>query len=266
MPPHDHRHRDRGPTRPPRDRDHHHSPRHSDHFRRHVLDALRRGRITIINNNTVVNQNVNNTNVNTTVVSPPFVAPNVPVFNPYAMPFGGGGGSYSVSFPPLPPPGPLPDPVVVVPDNPDQPRGPAVGLGVTTPRAAAGATADGEEEKEPLQTTRTIRLHNTTAEPVTVYVQYRAFDEEGALAWHPGEPDGDQNRALKVEVPAKDSVEVMDGDWVVHATRARIWARNKSTRWERFRDTNLPIVPEVNERGEGGYRMASPEAFIFTLR
>jgi hypothetical protein len=226
---------------------------HPDRFRKDVLLALRR--LDVKATSASVSQNVTNTSV--TVAPAP--APNVNVtVNPYvaAAP---APNPYAVTLPAPAAPAPPAEPVVLVPSDPAQPTGPAVSLGVRS-RAQAGAAVQGEAEE--VQRTRTIRLANATKQAVTVYVRYRAFNEEGELDWHPGSGE----EVLKFELSAGGSADVKDGDWLVHASRARIWARGGGMKWDRFRDTDLPLVPEVDERGEGGYAAAATETFVFTIR
>jgi uncharacterized protein (TIGR03000 family) len=176
---------------------------------------------------------------------------------------------------------PVSGPYVFAPTNPKQPNGSGVALSVspgeddpTVEPGADGGAGEGTESKtlrsvddpagESLrrrQTTRRLRLRNTTRANIVVFVQYRTPTGKGEQKWFPaGNPDGDARKAVRYEVPAGQTVDVKDNDWQIHASKARVWAEGGGKRWHQFKDTDLSLVPEKDEDdNKNSYNAAVPQ-------
>jgi hypothetical protein len=115
------------------------------------------------------------------------------------------------------------------------------------------------------QETRYLRVFNASPQKITVWVQFEAKTDDGQWQWVPAEP-GNADQVISFEVDANQAVDLQQGDWRVNARRVRIWARSAAGEWNRFRDADLWLVPEVNPDGEHGYDAAEVQTFNFTVR
>jgi hypothetical protein len=111
------------------------------------------------------------------------------------------------------------------------------------------------------QTTRFLRVANTTKDKLTLYVQVRTENEEGDWVWAPGAPGSDDTFTYTLD-PGQVA-DVTDNDWRVHGSRARIWAKSDKRNYTAFQGKDLWLVPETNSDGEHGY--TSPEVQTFDL-
>jgi hypothetical protein len=137
------------------------------------------------------------------------------------------------------------------------------------------------------QTTRYLRIANTTTGKLKVYLKYHAPVEDGDFVWSPGGPDDDATAVY--ELDAGEVVDVADNDWQINADRCRIWAesveaasapgqdsifnvsatvktRAETKKWDRFKDKDLWLVPEADQDGNHGYVAQQIETFTFTIR
>jgi hypothetical protein len=111
------------------------------------------------------------------------------------------------------------------------------------------------------QDTRFLRVHNATDGKLKVWVQYETKTDAGDWVWSPAAP-GDPDQALSFEVDPGATVDLQDGDWRVNARRARIWAQSETGEWNRFRETDLWLVPETDHV----YEAPEAQTFLFTVR
>jgi hypothetical protein len=181
----------------------------------------------------------------------------------------GGGSTVVPGDPGYPPQDWLPGcPVAVFPNDPGQVAGPGIVAGIVpgsldipSGEELGGLVSDlGEANTDlttaldsvsPLQTTRYLRLANTTNEQVTISLQYYTPTKDGEAVWCPGNPE-DSATAISYELEPGESADIEDNGWRINATRARIWAKSKTREWLQFKDKDFWLVPEARE-GEGGY-------------
>jgi hypothetical protein len=98
---------------------------------------------------------------------------------------------------------------------------------------------------------RTLRLVNPTDKQVVVYLNYHTFTDSGEEDWFPGEPDGTEANALRVELEPGQASYVEEDGWRVNADRIRIWTDD----WTTFKDKDMILVPEPG----GVYKAAAVE-------
>jgi hypothetical protein len=166
----------------------------------------------------------------------------------------------------VPPPGIDPcGPAVVYPCDPATPDGPGVVCSVDPATVDsgqdAGETADNEAPVDAVwHTTRNLRVSNGAKEKIKVKVQYEAVDASDQAGWFPQAPE-DGKRALEFELQPGEVANLQDGDWRVNASRVRIWAEGGGQQWQQFRDRDLELVPERDDRGTPGYAAAEAQTF-----
>jgi hypothetical protein len=193
-------------------------------------------------------------------------APAFPVagaFFPDALiPFDGGGGFVEGGW---------------MPNVIEQPGGTGVGVAILPPvdgsPVGVGAVNAGELDQDVIDTdglsddlgvkqdTRFLRIYNATDGKLKVWVQYETKTDAGDWVWSPAAP-GDPSQALSLEVNPGETVDLQDGDWRLNARRVRIWARSDTGEWNRFRETDLWLVPEEDHL----YDAPEVQTFLFTVR
>lgn len=109
------------------------------------------------------------------------------------------------------------------------------------------------------QTGRFLNVANLSSTKVIFHVQYHALDQAGNWNWFPANPENSDD-ALVFEVEPGRTVEFWDQDWQVSADRVRIWANSANDQhvWNRYKGSDLLLVPERDESGQPTY--LSPEA------
>jgi hypothetical protein len=112
---------------------------------------------------------------------------------------------------------------------------------------------------------RFLRVKNTTAEPMKVYVQFHTQVDENQWMWVPADPQ-DSAKSVMLQVDAGEEAMFADKDGPIPANRIRIWAVGASRRVMDYRDQDLWLVPEVNQAGEHVYRAPDIETFTYVLK
>ena len=116
------------------------------------------------------------------------------------------------------------------------------------------------------QTSRRLRVTNATAGPVTLYLTYEAKVSDGTTQWFPAEP-GEAGKALTFELAAGEQADLSDNDWLIRASRVRLWAAAPTGKqWNTFKDQDLWLVPEVDADGNHTYEGLEDGVFCFTVK
>jgi hypothetical protein len=170
-------------------------------------------------------------------------------------------------------------PAVFMPNNADNPDGPGIftsldpsSLGWVRPPATAQEDDDPDSNPDSeadldqptidsvWQNTRTIKVSNATDDKITVYLRYEALDEDGQWQSYPDETEG--TKALVYELEPGEVSVLKDGDWVIKARRVHIWASGGSKKWLRYKNQELPLVPEPDD----GYAAPRVQTFNISFR
>jgi hypothetical protein len=122
---------------------------------------------------------------------------------------------------------------------------------------------DARVEQKPAWPTRYLRVHNDTGENLRVYIQYYTPGDQGRWRWLPGDLKAPSSgQFVMVECPKDGQTEVQDRDTRVDASRVRVWAISESgKKWEDFRDKDLEVVPERNDKDEPSYLAAIRQTY-----
>jgi hypothetical protein len=156
------------------------------------------------------------------------------------------------------------DPAVPpVPDNggqDDAPTGPPPEDTLTAVDDATGEVVQAD------QTTRKLRLGNNSKNKVKFFVQYQTQNGKGQENWYPARPNGEEENALQYELEPGQTIDVKDNDWRVSANKVRIWARGGGQEWNRFKNRDLPVVPDKDPDGKAGsYKAPVPQNLNFIV-
>jgi hypothetical protein len=128
----------------------------------------------------------------------------------------------------------------------------------------AGGEQSGDSAQAVKQTLRYLCVRNATQETLTVYVQYRTLTDQNEYAWLPGDPK-DATEAVAFTIPAGKTTYLTHDDFRINASRVRIWAKSENSNWPAYKDKDLWLVPEQDERGEHFYVAAEMGTFTFTF-
>ena len=113
--------------------------------------------------------------------------------------------------------------------------------------------------------TRFLRVANISGDTLTLYVQYYTQDADGKWAWFPGAPD--KAEPLSIELAQGETADVLDNNWHVNASRVRIWAKAANGKeWNKFKTTDLDLVPETDAGGMPAYLANNAETFCFSVK
>jgi hypothetical protein len=126
--------------------------------------------------------------------------------------------------------------------------------------AGQGPSAGGERFFE-----RFLRVKNTTAEPMKVYVQFHTQVDDNQWAWVPADP-GDSAKSVMLQVSPGQEATLADNEGPIPADRVRIWAVGSSKRIQEHRSRDLWLVPEVNADGDRAYLAPDMQTFTYVLR
>jgi hypothetical protein len=130
----------------------------------------------------------------------------------------------------------------------------------------AGESGDSAQADEsmPWQNARYLRLKNDTSEKLTIYVQVRT-EVNNAFTWLPADPETSK-RALVFELqPGEDGYLPHDGD-NINGCRVRLWAKSASgLEWTDYKDEDLWLVPECNDKGERFYYTSGMETLSYSF-
>jgi hypothetical protein len=168
-------------------------------------------------------------------------------------------------------------PAIVVPENAEDPNGQGIVASLDPGSLGVGndsedPTKDPNQVNDPAtdqdldqptldsvwQTTRAVRLVNSTPNKLKVFVRYEAQNEGGEWqAYPPGEED-----PLAYELAPGEACVPMDGDWRINARRVRIWAEGGGRKWERFKNHDLDLTPEPDQ----GYSARQPQLLTVAFR
>ena len=113
---------------------------------------------------------------------------------------------------------------------------------------------------------RYVRVANASKEKATVFLQYYTQDTSGEWKWYPGEP-GSEVQPISFEVDPGEAADVEDSGWQVNASKIRIWGESESgKKWVKFKEADLPVVKETDEKGEPSYIAEEKQTFCFTVK
>ena len=135
-----------------------------------------------------------------------------------------------------------------------------------TPAIARGQDGQdnvGDGEKESVFTRRFLKVKNDSDEPMKVFVQYRGMDDK-KWAWFPVDPS-EAKDALVYDLKPGQEMYLMHKESKLSASRVRIWGEAESQNWLDFRDQDLWVVPEMDQRGEHRYLSTEMKTFTFVF-
>jgi hypothetical protein len=89
--------------------------------------------------------------------------------------------------------------------------------------------------------------------------------DDNEWAWYQGNPDGDSAQPLEFHLNPGETADLGDNGWRINADKVRIWAASETVAWQKFKDVDLWLVPEVDADGNHGYLDQDVETFSFTL-
>jgi hypothetical protein len=139
----------------------------------------------------------------------------------------------------------------------------------TQPREIASTDADLEATAPTAnrQTTRYLRVVNTSGEKVTVFLRYYTQDQSQAWNWFPGAPGDESAEPLAFEFEPGEAADLTDNEWRVNASRVRLWGQAASGKqWPKFKDQDFLLVPEVDEDGRHSYPADGIGVCSFTIK
>jgi hypothetical protein len=162
---------------------------------------------------------------------------------------------------------------VCMPVSADEPDGAGMVMAVN-PSFVSAAEVLGEDQSGDIdaaldsasvyQTTRHLRVTNATREKMTVYLQYRAQDENEEWLWSPGEPGSED--VMTYELEPGEVADLADEDWHICASRVRLWAVSANQTYEQFKDQDLWLVPETDRDGTHLYESPAVQTIQLAIR
>ena len=134
-----------------------------------------------------------------------------------------------------------------------------------TPAIAVGQ--DGKDspegEKEEVFTRRFLKVKNDSGVSMKVYVQFRGLEDK-KWSWMPADPEKSKD-ALVYDLKAGEEMYLMHKDAKIAASRVRVWGMADGQSWVDFRDQDLWVVPEMDQRGEHRYMATEMKTFTFVF-
>ena len=112
--------------------------------------------------------------------------------------------------------------------------------------------------------TRYLRVGNDSKEKVTVSLQYKTDTADGPK-WFPADPAADPNQAVQITLAPGEVADIKEGDWRLNASNVRIWAKSDTQEWNMFKDKDLPLVPETDDKGANTYAANDLQVFNWTV-
>jgi hypothetical protein len=135
----------------------------------------------------------------------------------------------------------------------------SVGSAITTPAPSGWIAATG------LQYECKLKVKNDTRERVTIWVQHRTRDDDGAWTWLPANPQS--RKAVSYELAPGEETYLARGDEPMTASRVRLWARSAGGEsWLDYKSEDLWLIEEVDANGEHAYAAGEIDTYTFTLR
>lgn len=121
---------------------------------------------------------------------------------------------------------------------------------------------DLERARVPLSR-RYLYLENNTGGPLTVSVVYYTLDSQRInWIWLPEKPPA--GRVLQVTLADRSVKPVRQGADPILACYARVWAKNADGHtWNEWKEKDLTLVPETNEKGQPSYLASTHDTFTF---
>lgn len=147
------------------------------------------------------------------------------------------------------------------PTSATQPSYPATSANSDTTEPAS----ESEAQNNSVQYLRQLRVVNNSGEKVTVYVQYCTLDNKDKESWLPADPRKTLDAAAFTLEPGQAKLLKHDNE-VISANRVRIWAASATGSWKEFRDRDLWLVPEKDEKGEHYYTAEQIQTSTVTIR
>jgi hypothetical protein len=113
---------------------------------------------------------------------------------------------------------------------------------------------------------RYLRVHNDTADKLRMWLQYQTLTVKQTWVWYPA-PPWQSKQGVSYNLEPSAVVDLRHEKWRVNASKGRIWARSAAGKeWGEYRDQDLWLVPETDERGGHRYYAAQHETFTFTFQ
>jgi hypothetical protein len=119
----------------------------------------------------------------------------------------------------------------------------------------------GEGEKEEVFTSRFLKVKNETGEPLKVFVQFRGKTDT-KWAWTPADPS-DSKDALTYNLKPGQEMFLKHKGQKIAASRVRVWGISDNAKVLDYRDQDLWVVPEMDDRGEHCYLATEMKTFTF---
>jgi hypothetical protein len=143
--------------------------------------------------------------------------------------------------------------------------GETVITGDGSPAIATGSNGkdNTEGEVEQVFTSRFVKVKNDTDAPMKVFLQFRGQVDK-KWAWLPADPSESKD-ALAYDLKPGQEMYLDTKGSKVAASRVRIWGVAESQSWLDFRDQDLWVVPEMDQRGEHRYQATEMKTFTFVF-
>jgi hypothetical protein len=117
----------------------------------------------------------------------------------------------------------------------------------------------------PVQYERWLRLHNDTADKLTVFLRYHTQDVTGQWDWIPEVPSPQSTKWLAFDLQPGEVLEPKFGELPIAANKIRIYAQSSSGLVVNLKDDDFWLVPEVTPEGEHLYYSEYRQTFDFNI-
>ena len=117
----------------------------------------------------------------------------------------------------------------------------------------------------PVQLERFLRLHNDTAEKMTVYVRNHTADVSGEWDWFPEPPSPEAAKWFSFVLEPGEVLEPKLGTLPMAGDRIRLIVETGTQRRETFKETDFWLVPEATPMGEHLYYSEARQTFDLYL-
>jgi hypothetical protein len=115
------------------------------------------------------------------------------------------------------------------------------------------------------QSQRLLKIRNDSGSKLTVYVQYRTYADDGTWAWYPNDPS-QSDRAQACEIEPGAETYLSNAGTTICASRVRLWAvSNSGSQWLDAKDSDLWLVPEIDDAGYHAYLAPEMGTFLYTF-
>jgi hypothetical protein len=113
---------------------------------------------------------------------------------------------------------------------------------------------------------RYLRIQNDTGEKLKIFIQYRTRTDKDEWSWFPSAPAEGTDDVISYDFDPGMVADLTDNDWRLNASQVRVWAVSDSgQKWLDFKDADLVLVPEKNDKGEPLYMAPEMQTYLFSF-